>query len=403
MRHILTAIASCVLVTFMAGVAFSQKITFEDIKRGDLDRIAQLIKDGADVNAKDGLYRTPLHKAASLNQLEIARLLISKGANVNYTDIFTKATPLHDAAESGFAELVRVLLNSGAGNNIRNDNGNTPLHLAVSEGRQDAVEVLLKSGANKNAQNDKGDTPLHLATEQGRTEIVKILLQASADPSVINTAGAQPLHLAALLDRKSIMVSFLKVSDRDALNKSDGEAIARLLRARRVQAESNHKKFNVPHLFAAASAGDVERVRELLEAKTDVNLRRRAGDTALHVAVDSGHESIVALLLDKGADPNASRLSGSLGRGEAPIHYAAREGRPAILKLLLERGADVNARTKDGETALHFAARENRIEVARLLVSCGANTATRDNDGKSPQAEAADWRHFKIVGLLKSR
>ena len=66
------------------------------------------------------------------------------------------------------------------------------------------------------------------------------------------------------------------------------------------------------------------------------------------MACQNGHEAIVSLLLEKGADVNAKNND-----GWTPLHWASENGHEAIVSLLLEKGADVNAKDNDGETPLH--------------------------------------------------
>jgi ankyrin repeat protein len=75
-----------------------------------------------------------------------------------------------------------------------------------------------------------------------------------------------------------------------------------------------------------------------------------------------GHETVVRLLLEKGADVKAKTSS-----GWTALHLAARGGHEAVVRLLLEKGADAKAKTSSGWTALHLAARVGHEVVVRLL------------------------------------
>lgn len=90
-------------------------------------------------------------------------------------------------------------------------------------------------------------------------------------------------------------------------------------------------------LQEAASIGDIDTVRILIENGTDVDsldLGDNMSKSALYRAVLSGHEEIAKFLLLKGADVNFG------GRSEPPLHCAARNGQKAMVELLVASGAD---------------------------------------------------------------
>ena len=76
---------------------------------------------------------------------------------------------------------------------------------------------------------------------------------------------------------------------------------------------------------------------------------------------------MVALLLDKGADPNIVSTYGD-GGGESPLYIAAKYGMKEIAALLLENGAEVNAKNHAGKTPLDVAEKE---EIKKLLRARG--------------------------------
>lgn len=107
-------------------------------------------------------------------------------------------SPLHTAAWERRIEIVRLLLELGADVNAKDDVGNTPLHRAVSEQFHDqhlektseTVELLIASGASVHAKSKYGQTPLH-GVASG--EAAKIMLQHGADPNASDDSGKSPL------------------------------------------------------------------------------------------------------------------------------------------------------------------------------------------------------------------
>ncbi len=89
------------------------------IDKGDVGYVKKLIKSGSlDVN-QPAMGWTWLHIAATKNQLEITKVLVENGAQLNVQHRITKATPLAQAAMSGHTEMVKYLLAKGADPNIK--------------------------------------------------------------------------------------------------------------------------------------------------------------------------------------------------------------------------------------------------------------------------------------------
>lgn len=103
---------------------------------------------------------TLLHIAALRNRIEVVKLLIERGADVNAKGGWWVVTPLHWAADNGHTEMVWLLLEQGADVNARTEeHGYTPLHWAANNGHRATVELLIAAGADVYAQSDNGDMP----------------------------------------------------------------------------------------------------------------------------------------------------------------------------------------------------------------------------------------------------
>src|SRR5580704_15127002 len=122
-------------------------------------------------------------------------------------------------------------------------------------------------------------------------------------------------------------------------------------------------------LREAVRAGDTDRVRALLKQDVPLNVVDSLGGTALHDAVWEGEKSIVALLLQAGADVNACHAEA----GSTPLHYAIITGHTEIAAMLIDKGADVNARYSSGATSLHLAANRGSRAMVELLLAHGAD------------------------------
>ena len=119
-------------------------------------------------------------------------------------------------------------------------------------------------------------------------------------------------------------------------------------------------------LHAAVRSGHPAAIDEALASGVDINQT-----AALELAILSEQESVVDLLIDRGADVNRPGLSGDL-----PMSIAARRGKPELMQRLINRGADVNQRDRRGMTALDHAQRQGRPEAAEFLRHRGARDRT---------------------------
>ena len=125
----------------------------------------------------------------------------------------------------------------------------------------------------------------------------------------------------------------------------------------------------------AAYDGNIEAVKQHLDAGTDVDARDGEGETPLNRAAYEGHKETVELLIAAGADVNAKDRIRCTA-----LHWAAVDGNNEIAELLIANAADVNAKGDDGRTPLHVAVVNGHKEIAKLLIAEGADVNATDGE-----------------------
>ena len=137
-----------------------------------------IITHALDVNGRVHFNYTPLEAASRGGHVDVARLLLDNGADVNACDIYQ--TPLFRASSRGHLKFVQLLLEHGADLNIRPFSYLTPLHAALNAGSLEIVRLLLDHGANVQIRV-RGLTMFQLATSKGYHDIAQLLLDRGAE------------------------------------------------------------------------------------------------------------------------------------------------------------------------------------------------------------------------------
>jgi ankyrin repeat protein len=337
------------------------------------------------------------------------------------------AGPVLDAVKARDAAAVRALLARPESANDVSADGTTALHWAVHQGEVVLAAVLLDGGADAATANRYGVSPLHLAAENGDAAMVEVLLAHGADPNVTSPEGETALMTAARTgDVPTLRALLERGADVDAAEGWKGQtalmwaaaennaaAVTALLEAGAERdARSAGGEFTA--LTFAVRAGALDATRALLDAGADVEQKLLDGTSALVLAVTNAHYELAALLLERGADPNAA------DQGWTALHQIAWSRRwnagfnlpgPVatgnldsleLVRRLDERGANVNARqTKEpidgnrnkldriGATPFLLAAKSADVPLMRVLLEQGADPALTTADGTTALMAAA--------------
>ncbi|XP_053767426.1 ankyrin-2 isoform X44 [Desmodus rotundus] len=349
-------------------------------RKDDTKSAALLLQNdhNADVQSKMMVNRTtesgftPLHIAAHYGNVNVATLLLNRGAAVDFT-ARNGITPLHVASKRGNTNMVKLLLDRGGQIDAKTRDGLTPLHCAARSGHDQVVELLLERGAPLLARTKNGLSPLHMAAQGDHVDCVKHLLQHKAPVDDVTLDYLTALHVAAHCGH--YRVTKLLLDKRANPN-------ARALRGETA-------------LHMAARAGQVEVVRCLLRNGALVDARAREEQTPLHIASRLGKTEIVQLLLQHMAHPDAATAS-----GHTPLHISAREGQVGVAAVLLEAGAAHSSATKKGFTPLHVAAKYGSLDVAKLLLHRRVAADSAGKNGLTPLHVAAHYDNQEVALLL---
>lgn len=426
------------------GAADADTALIDAVRAGDRAAIRALVRKAGAVGVTEPDGTTALMWAARANDLEGAQLLVRAGASAKTANRYGE-TALGLAATNGNAAMIDLLLKAGADVNAANPDGQTALMTAARAGAAAAVKVLLSHGATiEQAEGLWGQNALMWAAAEDHGDAVQVLAEAGANinaqsklmkypplkftPGGMVTAympvgGMTPLMYAARNGAKDAVLALL---DKGAdLRIADGDG-------------------TTATIFAIIN-GHFDVAEQLVERSTpgDLDVRDRAGMTALYAAVDmhsldddagrplpkarGNNVRLVKRILEKGANPNLPLTGPTVGRhhalngdgapGRTALIRASRKGDTELMELLLAHGADMALKEKDGTTVIITAAAARRtgglaggrvprelwknVEAIRLMVDRGADINAQNERGETALHQAVLGGHDEVVqGLL---
>ena len=284
---------------------------------------------------------TPLHLAARYGHLEVAILLIRKGARLDERDC-TGATPVHVASCHNHANLI------GGNLNVKTSNGSTPLHSAAACGAVEIIDYLLCEKASLTATDNYGLTALHYSIHNIRFR------------SLVDLIAPRKGHLSGFFvyDNQYKSVDGLRWLD----------TLVKLLR--------RGSKVDVVDvdgqtaLHIAAHYGLADAVNVLLQMNASMEMKDKNGKTPLEVAFENAPvepEQLPSFRATKIEDVREH------------LH-----GHVMVIFLLLSHGASSGKCTSSSGSMLHTAIVKKQFHIALLLLLKGANLTCKDSLGRTP-------------------
>ena len=393
------------------------------VRAGYEDIAAILLEAGATPHVSDDV-KTPLITSAVKHcMIDVVRLMMEGGVDVNVTVGKDRITPLISAVCKGYqnteiltsgsetqwddfkrcieitngrnyVDIVKLLLRSEQIDVDKQCSGGTALMCAAILGNEEMVRLLLDAGANINAKNCDGQqTALILASGVGHDNVVRMLLCEKAHVDEVDIYGCTALHHASGMGHTNIV---------------------QMLMGHGVPLDLPDKEGSTA-LMCACDSGNMNVVQVLIDAKANLNSVNERGETALCLAIFQGHIKIVNMLFAAGVDLNVQYQSYGtaliyaicqdkldivqflLRHGAradtrhgpylaTPLMVAIMQKLPHIAGVLLSSGAhlDIDATDNDGDTALSLAYKYGYQNIAEKIVQCGGNP-NMVHDRNAPQ------------------
>jgi ankyrin repeat protein len=396
--------------------------------RPKLENLAlDMIGNGADPFLPNGDGRTPLAHAVAAGSSSVVQALLDRGVDPNVRDRQGR-TPLFDALALPVDQadaIIRRLIRAGASPEIAAINGETPLGLALGRpelrrwfnwqqwklparpprgedlpaaaalGDLDAITKLLDLDLPIHSVDAQGADALLRAAGSGHAALIGLLLDRGADPARAAPSGATPLSAAVTARREAAVATLLE---------------------RGVAVDSRLPTGATP-LMIAAALGFPEIVTRLLARGAQVNARDERGTSSLHAAAQFAFRSsetdsarrVLQLLLEHGADVNASNASGQtpllllLGARAEPGSPADQKHLLALLPLFLLAHADIDLQDQRGVGPLHACAIHGLLLPARALLAAKADPGRRDVLDRSPRQVAQLLGYIDLAAELGQR
>ena len=316
---------------------------------------------------------TLLHLAVQTNQLNMAKCLLNNGAPIDLLDSYGW-TSLIEAVIDQKIEMAKLLLQHGANVNINPENHaeSVPLFIAIRKNNLTMAKLLLEHGADIDMQVDTDEhsknvlgTPLTYAIEDSHwnddISMVNLLLDWNPDLNARVDQGRTALHESTFCEK--IELFEILVTKGADINAKDSKGLT-------------------PFRFAL-DLGNEPRAIELVKlGGFDLNSIGNYDRTALHDSVEKGFKDLTRTLVENKADLNIRDMYHN-----APIHIAIVVEEIEIAKVLIEGGADLLLKTDDSKSVIEYAKSSGQNELAEMMIDQMIKTSKLKSQNEDPNAK----------------
>lgn len=267
-------------ILLLSGVTLHAQEIIEAAKKGDLDRLKELIeKNPQSVNIKDSSGCTPLHWACQGVNPEILKYLFGKGADVN----------------------------------ARDNNGLSPLDKAANRGKKEIIDLLLDKGADYDTTGDRALHMLRLSAWHGLERLFK----------VATVKGGTRLFYDKAANRITIDIAI----------KGGSVEIVKMLIANNITLEDKADIYGQTTLHYAAKKGAQAMIEFLVKNGFDINCRNGSGESAYNIATSDGNKDMQSLIISLGGNTNPQKVPTLYGLylGQTPPEKNSKLFAPGII------------------------------------------------------------------------
>ncbi len=390
------------------------------IEEGDVESVTEFLDEFPNLSeylnwkCYNDDMAAPLHYAVSLNKMEICKLLIEKGADVNLQSKDELKAPLHVAVEAKVdPEIMKLLIQCGADIEMREVMYCTPLNYMFieqdieKEFQFEKFKILIEAGANVNTASYCGSKPLHSSPQIFHSKecedvhdnsaeplcdaVTKMLIERGANVNALDTSLHTPLHYATGHGCPNVVETLLNAGGN--FNAKDNSGITPL---------HTLARHTTPH--SGNCYGDAERYLKrrikcldlMCSHGADINSKTYMGETYLHFLLarpSMTTSTMLTAFIEHGADLNLTNT-----RLESPLHYLCIESdktekdekiKPTnkvikdVVDVMIKYGADLECKDINGCTALFTAFLNQNLSVFRVLLDNGAAINCKDKFGRN--------------------
>jgi ankyrin repeat protein len=382
----------------------------EACRIGDVQQVAGLISEGANINARNEDGLTPLACTIATDQAAVASLLLHAGADLNAGGGWShKLPPLFAAAHAGSVNVAALLMEKGAWATDKSIAGQPYFYDTVNTpgASLEGIRFLLERGAIPQSKNLSGRRAIVAAVKRERKDLVKLLLDYGARASTNDYTGTS--ILSVILDQPDSLEMasiFLKHgADPNSTNLTGDPALSTALSKRNVAfvkllleygARANVKDYSgqpvIINTVRDQKLSDEDKyvlVKLLLEHGASPHTKDMSWDTpVIQHAMERATSDIVSLLMQHGADASGKR------KGEPLIIYAVQSGKPGMVEALLTHGVSPNVVGSNGSTLLMNALMRVDMDLIRLLMKYGVEV------DEGPREYALALGNQEVLGTL---